>query len=180
DHDHAVHAHGVEHQPHRVDGRLVRRLLLAAPDPACGGERRVLGRTDQFQREVAVYGRALLGGAQRTPGGLRARACSAWRRTPAAQIPAAPSKPTNQPIFSSISESGLPGLPRMIPFRKIRTNAVIPTIIVTSPGLHVSAWPRATIQARMNGALQAATSRMSSSLKVWKALKLPRAPLIWA
>ena len=35
-------------------------------------------------------------------------------------------------------------------------NAVMPTIIVTSPGFQLSLWPRATIQARMNGAITAA------------------------
>ena len=33
--------------------------------------------------------------------------------------------------------------------------ATMPTIIVTSPGFQVSAWPRAMIQVRMNGAAQA-------------------------
>ena len=44
----------------------------------------------------------------------------------------------------------------------ISANAVIPTIIVISPGRHVSLWPRTTIQARMNGARHAATSSQSS------------------
>ena len=40
DHHDAVHRHGVEQQPHRVDRGAVGRLLLAAADPARGGERR--------------------------------------------------------------------------------------------------------------------------------------------
>src|SRR3954447_2900264 len=53
----------------------------------------------------------------------------------------------------------------MIPLQRISTKATIPTIIVTSPGFQVSACPRATIQVRMNGAAQAATSSQSSLLK---------------
>ena len=62
----------------------------------------------------------------------------------------------------SISESGSPGRPRITPLRMISAKAVIPTIIVISPGRHVSLCPRTTIQARMNGARQAATSSQSS------------------
>ena len=58
DHDDAVHRHRVEHQPHRVDGGLVGRLLLAPPHPAGGGKRRGLGDPDQLEREVAVGPRA--------------------------------------------------------------------------------------------------------------------------
>ena len=58
DHDHAVHRHRVEHQPHRVDRRLVGRLLLAPADPARGGERRGLRHPDELEREVAVGPRA--------------------------------------------------------------------------------------------------------------------------
>src|SRR4051794_23075724 len=54
----------------------------------------------------------------------------------------------------------------MIPLQRIRTRAVIPTTIVTSPGCQVSVCPRAMIQARMNGAVQAAASAMSSELNV--------------
>ena len=54
DHDDAVHRHRVEHQPHRVDGGAVGALLLAAADPAAGGERPRLGHPDQLEREVAV------------------------------------------------------------------------------------------------------------------------------
>src|SRR5918994_1174268 len=52
-----------------------------------------------------------------------------------------------------------PGRPRMTPLQRISMNA---TIIVTSPGFHVSLWPRAMIQVRMNGAAHAATSSQSS------------------
>ena len=54
DDDGAVHRDGVEEQPHRVDGGLVGRLLVAAPDPARGGERRGLGHAHELEREVAV------------------------------------------------------------------------------------------------------------------------------
>src|SRR5215212_2585777 len=57
------------------------------------------------------------------------------------------------------------GLPRMIPLHRISMKATIPTIIVTSPGFQVSLWARATIQVRMKGAAQAATSSQSSVLK---------------
>ena len=54
DHDDAVHRHGVEHQPHRVDRGAVGALLLAAADPAAGGERARLGDADELERQVAV------------------------------------------------------------------------------------------------------------------------------
>ena len=43
DHDDAVHRHRLEHRPHRVDGRLVGALLVAAADHPRGRERRRLG-----------------------------------------------------------------------------------------------------------------------------------------
>ena len=58
DHDDAVHRHRVEHQPHRVDGRLVGRLLLSPAHPAGGGKRGGLGHADELEREVAVGPRA--------------------------------------------------------------------------------------------------------------------------
>ena len=54
DHDDAVHRDRVEHEAHRVDGGAVGGQLVAAADPAGGGERRRLGDPDQLQREVAV------------------------------------------------------------------------------------------------------------------------------
>ena len=71
-----------------------------------------------------------------------------------------------------------PGRPRMIPLQRISTNAVIPTIIVTSPGFQVSLCPRATIQERMNGAVQAAMSSQSSTpnTSIAVALSPPLAP----
>ena len=54
DHDDAVHRDRVEHEAHRVDGGAVGGDLVAAADPAGGGERRGLGDPDQLQREVAV------------------------------------------------------------------------------------------------------------------------------
>ena len=48
----------------------------------------------------------------------------------------------------------------------------MPTIIVTSPGFQVSLCPRAMIQARMKGALHAATSRRSSVEKTCQAVAL--------
>ena len=58
--------------------------------------------------------------------------------------------------------------------------ATIPTIIVTSPGFQVRLWPRAMIQDRMNGAVQASTSRMSRLLNTCHAFaeSPPRAPAI--
>ena len=58
DHDDAVHRDRVEHQPHRVDGGAVGALLLAAADPAAGGERPRLGHPDELEREVAIRRRA--------------------------------------------------------------------------------------------------------------------------
>ncbi len=57
DHDDAVHADGVEHRAHRVDGGLVGRVLVAAPDPAAGAHRGSLGHAHELEREVAVGGR---------------------------------------------------------------------------------------------------------------------------
>ena len=54
DHDDAVHGDRVEQHPHRVHGRAVGALLVAAPDPAGAGERGVLGRTHELHREVAI------------------------------------------------------------------------------------------------------------------------------
>ena len=71
---------------------------------------------------------------------------------------------------SARSRRSAPGRPRMIPLQRISTKAVMPTIIVTSPGFQVSLCPRATIQARMNGAGAAATSSQSRMPKVSNAL----------
>ena len=54
DHDDPVHRHGVDQQPHRVDGGAVGRLLVAAADPARRGQRGGLGHADELEREVAV------------------------------------------------------------------------------------------------------------------------------
>ena len=54
DHDDAVHRDRVEHEAHRVDRGAVGGELVAAPDPAGGGERRRLGHPHQLQGEVAV------------------------------------------------------------------------------------------------------------------------------
>src|SRR5918994_1243281 len=75
DHDDAVHRDGVEQQPHRVDRGPVGALLVAAPDPARGGKRGVLGGTHEPHGEVAV--RPV---RHTTPGGLRAVSYTAWRR----------------------------------------------------------------------------------------------------
>jgi hypothetical protein len=64
----------------------------------------------------------------------------------------------------------------MIPLQRISTNAVAPTIIVTSPGFQVSLCPRAMIQDRMNGAVEAPTKRMSSVVNTCHALT-PSPPL---
>ena len=54
DHDGAVHRDRVEDVAHRVDRGLVGGDLVAAPDPAGGGERGGLGDADELEREVAV------------------------------------------------------------------------------------------------------------------------------
>ena len=54
DHDDAVHRDRVEHEAHRVDRGAVGGELVAAPDPAGGGQRSRLGDPHQLQREVAV------------------------------------------------------------------------------------------------------------------------------
>src|SRR6266480_1946692 len=69
------------------------------------------------------------------------------------------------------------GLPRMIPLQRIKMKAVIPTIIVTSPGRQVSLWARATIQDRMNGATQAAIRAQRRIGKVWNAVALLLLPM---
>ncbi len=69
DHD-AVHRDGRHHVPHRVDGRLVGGVLVAAPDPARGGQRRGLGDTDEFEGEVAIR-RLALHASDRRPAAAR-------------------------------------------------------------------------------------------------------------
>ena len=54
DHDDAVHRDRVEDEAHRVDGGAVGGELVAAADPAGGGQRRGLGDPDQLQRDVAI------------------------------------------------------------------------------------------------------------------------------
>ena len=60
----------------------------------------------------------------------------------------------------------------MIPLQRISTKAIMPTIMVTSPGFQVSLCPRARIQARMKGAVQASASSQSSVPNVCHALAL--------
>ena len=83
DDDDAVHRDRVEHEAHRVDGGLVGGDLVAAADPAGGGERGGLGDAHELEREVAVgrdgwsadvIGR---GGVRERVGGRRARTLSA-------------------------------------------------------------------------------------------------------
>src|SRR3954454_2343576 len=69
-----------------------------------------------------------------------------------------------------------PERPRMIPLQRINTMAVMPTIIVTSPGFQVSRCPRARIQDSTNGAVAARVSRMSRVPKTCQALT-PSPPL---
>ena len=54
DHDDAVHRDGADQQAHGVDGGAVGTVLVATPDPACGGHGRGLGDTDEFKGQVAV------------------------------------------------------------------------------------------------------------------------------
>ena len=54
DHDDAVHAHALEHHAHRVDRRLVGRLLVAHTGEPSRRERRVLGDAHELEGEVAV------------------------------------------------------------------------------------------------------------------------------
>ena len=54
DHDDAVHRDAVEDDAHRLDGRAVGGVLVAASHPAAAGERGGLGGTHQFHREVAI------------------------------------------------------------------------------------------------------------------------------
>ena len=54
DDDDAAHRDGVEHEPHRVDGRLVGRDLVPAPDPARRERRGRLGDANELERKVPV------------------------------------------------------------------------------------------------------------------------------
>ncbi len=54
DHHDAVHVDRVQHGVHAVDGGLVGGLLVAAADPARGGQRGGLGDAHELEREVAV------------------------------------------------------------------------------------------------------------------------------
>ena len=86
DHDHAVHAHRVQHVAHAVDRRLVGRLLVAHPHQRRSGQRRGLGHADELQGQVAVGLLLRLVSAQRFLGELifardgRAHARRAARR----------------------------------------------------------------------------------------------------
>src|SRR4026208_415082 len=62
------------------------------------------------------------------------------------------------------------GLPKITPLQRISTKQVMPTIIVTSPGLQDSSCLRMTIQHRMNGAVQAARRSQSNTAKTSHAL----------
>ena len=170
DHHDAVHRDRVEHQPHGVHRRAV-----GAPPSRRGrssGRRRARAysvvRTSSM-REVAVRARARwargvgLCHATARPGGLRA---SRVARPGADSPPRRSADRAEQRRRSSRCRARCrsrrrPGRPRMIPLQRISTNAVIPTIIVTSPGRQVSSCPRAMIQARMNGAVQASASSES-------------------
>lgn len=55
DHHHAPHRDGVDQFAHRVDGRAVAALLVAA-HPSAGGHGPGLGHPDQFHGEVAIGG----------------------------------------------------------------------------------------------------------------------------
>src|SRR4051812_43963811 len=57
------------------------------------------------------------------------------------------------------------GVPRITPLQRIRMKLVMPTIIVTSPGLQDSSCPRMMIQARMKGAAQAERRSQSNTAK---------------
>ena len=108
DHHDAVHRDVVQREPHRVHGRLVRRVLLPLADPARGGQRAVLRHAHELHRDIAVGDRGLVLARDqvelalrrarlhryRVPGGLRARSPSAWRMMPPAQIIAEPIRPT--------------------------------------------------------------------------------------
>ena len=54
DDDDAVHRDRVDHETHRVHGRLIGGDLVASTDPASGGERRGFGHASELHREVAV------------------------------------------------------------------------------------------------------------------------------
>src|SRR4051812_27746905 len=62
------------------------------------------------------------------------------------------------------------GLPKISPLQRISTKQVMPTIIVTSPGLQDRSCLRTTIQQRMKGAAQAATRSQSNTAKTSQAL----------
>ena len=70
----AVHRDGVDHQPHRVDGGAVGGDLVAAADPAAGGQRRGLGHADELHREVAVGALGHRGSSQVVAGAPHAAA----------------------------------------------------------------------------------------------------------
>ena len=50
DDDDAVHVHGVEEEPHGVDGRLVGGVLVAPAHPARRRQRGGLGGADQIEQ----------------------------------------------------------------------------------------------------------------------------------
>ena len=54
DHHDAAHRHRVDQLAHRVDGRAVTTLFVAAADPAARRHRARLGHPHEFQGEVAV------------------------------------------------------------------------------------------------------------------------------
>ena len=56
DHDHAVHGHRVDQQPHSVHGCAVGAVLVATPHPAGRGHGPGLSHPGEFEREVSVRG----------------------------------------------------------------------------------------------------------------------------
>ena len=82
DHDRAVHRDRVEDEAHRVDGCAVGGELVAAADPAGGGQSGGLGDPDQLQSQVAVGLRLRWAVSAIGGGGYRVRAVeSRWGLT---------------------------------------------------------------------------------------------------
>ena len=71
DDDDALHRHGADEPAHRVDGELVRPVLVTAADLAGGGERSGLGHANEFEGQVAVgrFGPRVVSGRRVRGGG---------------------------------------------------------------------------------------------------------------
>src|SRR5205814_6579015 len=133
DHDDAVHRHGVEHQPHRVDGRLVGSLLLPAADPAAGGEGTGLRDPDELEGEVPVRVRRIADvvgddvwfGLSHSRRYSRLEGCGRFSAAPAAALDGAESAGYEDADRREQGEPVAEGEPDLEPILRLGDDAVV-------------------------------------------------------